>query len=72
MMMRSEAPYACVAERESQRDLEGFDKELATIVGVKKARQQELEATIENPLNMPLEAIPDNVNSLNGFNEVCC
>lgn len=45
---------------------------LAMTVGAKKGRQQELEATIENPLNMPLEAIPDNVNSLNGFNEVCC
>jgi hypothetical protein len=44
----------------------------AFAVGVRKARQQQLEATIENPLNMPLEAIPEDVNSLNGFNEVGC
>jgi len=34
-----------------------------------KALMQALETTEENPLNLTLDAIPDNVNSLNGFNE---
>ena len=48
------------------------DKKAAFAVGFRKARRQQLEATIENPLNMPLEAIPEDVNSLNGLNEVGC
>ena len=36
------------------------------------ARTQALEVTEENPLGLTVDAIPDDVNSLNGFNEVCC
>jgi hypothetical protein len=34
------------------------------------ARTQALEVTEENPLGLTLDAIPEDVNSLNGFNEV--
>jgi hypothetical protein len=34
------------------------------------ARMQTLQATVENPLNDRLDAIPETINSLNGMNEV--